>query len=392
MDEVQPGQSASGDLTFSPFLLDMARVIGRSGVPAGFFLRSDTGVPEPPGIDLRTVLLYQAGLLRAPTRLGITGRPANQLPTLRSAPISERPYQLDGGSSNTSGSSDNGPRVNTVGVPPEPLSTQVVSPRPEVGSPEKIQLPAGDAGGLRPGPQVSFDSGNFLNQVDESQAPRSGQVEIATALPHMSTALPRTGEMPFITRCVFRMWLTTPADAPRFRVNRSEGPYAGSFMVATPGSVRSITGRRFVLKNGKVLACNQGAPMTLATPVGDVELPQGSTVLVDMTDSALVRIVGLESSHGGVEVKVASSDAPQAVRIPVERGQQLLLSTKPLSGAVLAAHGLAGKDKLGDAVARGPCQVRSLIEKEPLMQVQTADQDKERVSALGQLKERLLGP
>ena len=60
-------------------LLEMAKLIGRTGLPQGFFLENDSPFPDGSGVDLRTLLLYQAGLIKMPIRLGpAQGNPANR--------------------------------------------------------------------------------------------------------------------------------------------------------------------------------------------------------------------------------------------------------------------------------------------------------------------------
>lgn len=353
------------DLAFSPILLEMAKLIGRTGLPPGFFLQNDS-FPDEAGVDLRTLLLYQAGLIKMPIRL-ITGR--REPARTQSAPTLILPSIPEPRKAMSSESLDTGfPSLASTPLPRDPDGTQVVSPRTTIGSPDKIRI-ADAASGARPAPTplLSIDVSKLQQDLKIFGDDRNSSTELKQDLPQLAMAMPRTNAMPFITKNAFRLWTyrgetndKSQAHGRDLDVPRPE--FNGTFVVATTGAIKSITGRHFVMSSGKLLASNQGGELLFNTTVGAISVEPNSTAVIDVNQQAgntTVRIYALEA-EGNASI-VVETIGTKAEKLTLAPGEALILANHSLAANEMQGTITSAK-KLNATTARGSFSVKDFVE------------------------------
>jgi hypothetical protein len=393
MDGMGNGES---DLSFSPILLEMAKLIGRTGLPPGFFLQHDGPLPEEPGVDLRTLLLYQAGLIKMPIRL-ITGKqpavgntPQEQPPMLVLEKLTST--EPAAGTSSMSSGTEGSLILQSQPLPRAPESVKVLTGQPSVGEPGKVQIAptANNSGSAQPAdaPLVSLDMSKLQADLkvygDEQPAP-----EVKAEMPQLAMAMPRTNVMPFITKNAFRLW-TFRSEGKPYAAQAAEtatAEFNGTFVVSTTGAIKSITGRHFVLAPGKLLACNQGGELLFQTGLAEVSVDPNATAVMEVTHTdggRVVKVYAIESLEGaGIEVKLLGGKA-DPVRLMA--GEELVIADRALAATDM--QGVLSAKKLNANTARGSFSVKDYVERD-LMVTPQATADPEQVGTLSALKKRV---
>lgn len=365
------GMDKKDDLSFSPILLEMAKLIGRTGLPPGFFLQNDSTFPDEPGLDLRTLLLYQAGLIKMPIRL-ITGRkePAHTegAPTLAMPSIPEPRKGIT-----TQDPSSLLPSLASTPLPRQPEGTQVITPKRSVGTPEKISFPLDEAGTLAQTPILSIDISKLQADLkvfgEDTAAP-----EIKTDVPQLAMAMPRTNAMPFITKNAFRLWTYRPEGKAHGLSSENDAMpgFNGTFVIATTGAIKSITGRHFVLAPGKLLASNQGGELLFKTDSASISVEPNSTAVIEVTQDVQVP---------GATIRVYAIEARDSAAVSV---------TSPAKDEAYKLHPgemLTIKDP--KTIARSGFSVKEFVEKNLIANPQASANDAEHYAALSALKKRV---
>lgn len=364
------------DLTFSPILLEMAKLIGRTGLPPGFFLQNDN--PSFPdgvtGVDLRTLLLYQAGLIKMPIRL-ITGRkgPAREPAPTLIVPAIPEPRQTLSGESGPSM-----PSLASTPMPREPERAQVVTPKRNVGEPDKISFASSGNDDAKPSraPMISIDVTKLQSDLqvfgDQKDA---ADYELKTDVPQLAMAMPRTNSMPFITQNAFRLWTYRPEQKGAARFNNVPGQYQGTFVVATTGAIKSITGRHFVVASGKLLARNLGGELIFKTGLAEVSIEPNATAVIDVVQHAgetNVKVFALETDENS-SVIVTTSGAKQE-RVQIKAGESVTIATKAQNAP---------------SVAKAGFQIQDYVRRELIVNPE-AGNNAEQFSAISSLKKRVI--
>jgi hypothetical protein len=374
------GMGEKDDLAFSPILLEMAKIIGRTGLPPGFFLQNDEPFPDgSPGVDLRTLLLYQAGLIKMPIRL-VTGRKSpqeNETPTLMLPSIPEPRKGLTGTSTDAASTL---PSLASSPLPRDTDRDQVVTPKRSIGNPEKISI-ARNPDNVRPqappeSPQISLDISKLEAdlQVYGEEEPAKPP-EVKADVPQLAMAMPRHNAMPFITQNAFRLWTYKPEDKEQSKSGEIETAleYNSTFVVATIGAIKSITGRHFVLGPGKLLASNKGGELLLKTPLANISVEPNATVVVE---------IGQSGGATTVDIYPIESKAGSAVKVEVPNVKEGSYNLSAGQALVVA------NQKASPTASRKSFQVKDFVEHE-LIAKPKASLDVEHYSALSSLKKRV---
>lgn len=383
--------NGNDDLTFSPLLLEMAKLIGRTGLPRGFFLQNDSSFPDESGVDLRTLLLYQAGLIKMPMRLITGGRKeaghADVAPLLMLPSIPEPRREM------SREEPSKFPSVASTPLPREPERAQVVTPRASVGSPDKIRIADGPAE-THPTPAVAPLLSMDMAKLEVIPTAPHDDVAYAPALtvdlPQLAMAMPRTNAMPFITRNTFRLWThrTDEKSDSEKSMAPNQTEFNGTFVVATSGAIKSITGRHFVMGQGKLLASNQGGELLFKTSVGTVAVELNATAIVEVLQkgpNTTVKVYSLEARNGaGVSLEVPGNK-PQSFRLTA--GEALIVGDHPLASEEI--QGQVVSKKVNPTTARGSFAVKDFVERELIASPQVKGHDAEHYSALTSLKKRV---
>jgi hypothetical protein len=396
-NKLMQGISANpDDLAFSPLLLQMAKLIGRTGLSEGFFLQNDGGLSTEPSIDLRTLLLYQAGLLKMPIRI-VTGRKGDDaasepLPKLSVAPIPEPRRSMD------DGVVADLPSVASQPLPREPELVQPVSPRANIGQPERISLGGRADAHAKPNqtPLLSLDVSRLKADLGANGKDEPEATQLIADVPQLAMAMPRTTSMPFITRNMFRLWTWRPEQQTSAQtedyLSGSAGSYNGTFVVATTGAIKSITGRHFTMAPGRLLSNNQGGELLFETPLAEISVePQATAVveLVSRTGAYTLKVYALESGEQNT-VSVRLPGAPDKP-LQLSAGEILIVGDHALSDADFAGTYIESRNKLNPRMARGKFLVGQYIAKELMLKSQ-AGNGGEQYNAITSLKKRISQP
>lgn len=289
----------AGNPFVCPFFLDLVRSLARNGLPPGFFLGGE-GKPAASGLDLRAILLYEAGVLKAPVRLLMPGKSAQEVRFSLSMPALPE-------------------------AEPAKLGKNSEQPEPTLGkggesAAQKLSPPSGLS------PALSFD----LRKFHEPSAEQTKDNDLPV-IASMQTPL---GDKNTSTRLLnsFRLW-TVSEDSERYQKSRAEQagedktePYQGSFLVVVPGAINSVEGRTFSVKKGPLLAFAKGKILNLETSHGRIGLLPGTCCLIDFTEADALRIRVIESAEStfGAGVKFEADGKMEEVRL--SKGEQFVLS------------------------------------------------------------------
>lgn len=381
------------DISFSPILLELAKLIGRTGLPAGFFLQNDSAFPEDAGLDLRTLLLYQAGLIKMPIRLqtGHKVTPStNAVPSLAVPPIPEHIQEL------SAAQPSDLPNLESMPLPRDPEGHQVVPQKASVGEPARISIAMSKAPSApSAAPMLSFDYARLHTDLGKDAVESSDSRELNADIPRLAMAMPRTNAMPFITNNAFRLWTYHP-DAPEITPRSSESAggttFNGTFVVASIGVIKSITGRHITLAPGRLLASNHGGELLFQTGLAEVSVPPETTAVIEVIaqgQSHTIKIYALESrdSHDVVISLAGSKEKP----LKLATGELLIVGDHQLTEAELAGNH-ASKDKRTANVAKGTFSVGQFLDKEMMLKSDRMTKMNERYVTLSTLKHKLTEP
>lgn len=380
------------NLSFSPVLLQLAKLVGRIGLAPGYYLQGEGLFTNEPGVDLRTLLRYQSGQLRLPLTPGSKSgsQPEGSVPMLSAPGIPEARPPLAKGQ-------QTGPELPSLAhqaLPRDIERDQVISTQRTLGEPGDISIialrPAD--GHVRPTADqlVSIDINQLksdLHQLDQKD-PRT--TSLVADIPLIAMAMPRTSTMPFITRNMFRLWtwrseLTPPQESGNDSV--PEASFNGTFVVATTGAIKSITGRHFTMGPGRLLANNQGGELLFQTPLGSVSVEPGATAAIELIPSATettVRVYAIESSEQNAVTLTLPSGKQKTMRL--DPGEAVILADHAVSPSDLEHSYISSTTKFGANILRGKFPVSQYVQQELMLKSQGAG---EQYQTLASLKKRL---
>lgn len=369
--------STDGDLTYSPILLEMAKLIGRTGLPPGFFLQNDGPASEEQGVDLRTLLLYQAGLIKMPIRL-ITGKkpqqPDDQLPTL----ILQNLAMPRVGNIPATGANAAGGTV-TIAAGSIPRSAEKAA-KVDVSAAKSTEAKTERA------PLVSMETAKLRSEGQLSVASTSSGPLVKADVPQLAMALPRTVAAPTVANNAFRFWTLRDEGKPNSAqaAEAETTQFDGTYVVATTGAIKSIVGRHFVLNSGKILASNQGGELAFSSPFASVSVEPNATAVLEVTEQNGAKLMKVYALESNVVVQLGGAK-PQSLSLVA--GEELIVADHALSNTDL--QDVTGAKKLNSTAARATFNVKEFVDRDLISKAQAAANDAEQYSTVTALKKRL---
>lgn len=343
-----------------PILMDIAKSLAKQGLPPGFFLQGESKSSN--SIDLRAILLFEAGILKAPVKLMVPSKKRDdKVPSLSLPAIPDSDKQFPG---------DENPAVATS-APPAREKT--------IAAPESSN------------PRLSLDFDRFqlelIKPQNKNELSDPSKQSIAMTFPVKPAVVGSDSN-------AFRLWtLRTegpPLSASRNKSASADGQgYQGSFILSAPGSIKSIEGRLFGLKEGRLLASSQGKPLVLDAARSQVLLSPGSTVALDSRGKGVLELHVLESGSGSVAVKFKTKGALEELRL--RSGEQLVWSESALTAAEksLIANPLPGPGNHAENWVKGKFSPGSYAEKSQWFKGEILIPNSEFHSAMKSLRGRL---
>lgn len=328
-----------------PFLMEIAKSLAKNGLPPGFFLQGEG--KSSSSIDLRAILLFEAGILKAPVRLLVPAK-KEKVPSLSLSPVPESGQQFPGGEK---------PKTSSPQSPPAETSVKADLYKP------RLSL---DFDGLQP--STSDDKGNQV----------------------IAMAAPREARLP-ADNYTFRLWtLRTDGQplAPLSKVQREPDNYQGSFIVTRQGAIGSIEGRSFFLKDGELLASSRGKALVFAAANGTITVPPGASIAVELT-KGVASVNVLENTEGAVGVKLKNKGGSEEIRL--SSGEQLVFSENPLTASdkSLLSTPASGAGSHGENWSKGKFSPVSFADKSVLFKGEPMVSGTEFRPAVKSLRSRL---
>lgn len=357
--QVSPEDTDSVNPFSCPFFLDMVRSLARSGLPSGFFLGVE-GKHRAPGLDLRAILLYEAGVLKAPVRLLLPSTRGNKGPNLNlSMPSMLDPDGLDQGQG---------------GV----INNQSSLQRAKLGAAAE-QLPSLSAFPPTLTPSLSLDFNKFQNELTQRQNKDQLPQQASSDVPKIN--FPLTGGASVAQSSEFNAFrlltVNLDKDSPGQKVagrndSLSVDPeaYRGTLFVTTPGAVRSIEGRVFFVKKGPILAVVKGKPLTVETQLGQISLLPGTSCMIDFPNAELLRVRILECAESRLGAGVRFKVEGKGEELRLSAGEQFLLSNRKLGQVerTIVQGSAAGSEASEQYWAKGKFSPGDFADKDVLFQ------------------------
>ena len=342
-----------------PFLANITRSLAHNGIPPGFFLGSEGKAAG--GIDLRTLLLFEAGVLKSPVKLFLPSRkrPEDSLPSLSMPPIPENSGEMP----------SLGRRLNS---PEEDANL--------AGAPQVVAKPS-----------LSLDFNRLTLSANTNQAKQAAsetpETQSILASGPFSTAM-----IPSATTAAsrFRFWTVYPGGKVlEKKILGAETNYDGSFVLSSPGGIRSIEGRTFFLKAGRIMAFSKDKPIDIDSQQVKVSIQPGATVLVEYIKPGLTLVRALETRDGQNAVIVKMTKAGKSEEEKLAGGDDLIVSDHTLSSADKTLTGTSGTAQSDESWARGKFSVSTVLEKDPFLRVDGESLNPEQRYAIQALRKRL---
>lgn len=383
----------SSELSYSPVMLQIARLIGRIGLSPSFFLQDGGIFSSEPGVDLRTLLLYQAGLIKLPVNVrkskGAESK-NEQTPSLTVSGIPDPQFPANGAQAHDV------PNVDS-------------SPIPDSDAEQATGGNGGESHLLTQNKQRRMQpqqNGELLNidiRALQSETPRPSATQakapqlIADNIPHLAMALPAPPKTPSLSNPQFRLWTwsedqsaAASSDATSAIDNHQQ--YDGSFILATRGAITSIKERQFGFSGGRMIASNADGEMVLKTPLGSVILKRGAIAMLELSkqeNGTVLKVLALEPQATPSIFIHLIADKEHV--IDIEQGDGLICSDRPLSEQDLAVLKRDGNAINSATIALGKFALAQWVQHEPLLQA-ISKENAERHAALTALKQKLEAP
>lgn len=340
-----------------PFLANITRSLAKNGIPPGFFVGTE-GKPVG-GIDLRTLLLFEAGVLKSPVKLFMPRKRDENLPSLAMPAIPESSGEM--------------PSLDL----PRRISNPSESNQGSDDAPQVVTKP-----GL--GPTVLDLSRIKLGVAGSSSANQGTSLE-SPILAHTTLGMGTTSPLP----SKFRFWTVYPGNkvAAKKTPPPASTDFDGSFVLSSPGGVKSIEGRSFNLKSGRILASTKDKEITVDTPLAKVAIAPGATALVEILKPGLTLVRALEGGSGQSEISVRINGKTEPEKLAV--GEDLLLGDHTISSADKTLAGISSSDSSSENWLKGKFNMNTVLDKEPFLRVDSPDQSIELRSAVDSLRKRL---
>lgn len=358
----------SGDPTnpFSyPFLADLAKSLAKNGFPASFFLGLDS--KSGPGIDLRTILLYEAGVLKSPVKIIVPTRLKKQDSSFPSLTMSSIP--------DSSG--------EMPSIAPKLKAENIEDPNNSGSGIKQPELPKEN--------ELSVDVNKFSKDLavsgykNEVTAVTPDVATVAMIPPHLSVENPTT-----TAENSFRFW-TIPASPAAVQPNVGKNAtYDGSYVMMSPEGLKSVVGRTFSLKSGRIFACSRALPIVIEAPEAKVTVTAGASAFVEILKAGTTRVRVLESGGADrvVTVKFNSNAKPEELKLSA--GSDFIVSDHSLSEAEKSVQGKsAGTTSGGDNWSRSEFSAKAFVGSDKFFSSDLANQNLEQRAAMLSLIKRL---
>jgi hypothetical protein len=353
-----------------PILSDIAKSLAHSGFPASFFLNMDGS--GGPGIDLRTILLYEAGILKTPVKLFMAPRKKKpDFPTLSAGSIPESSGQIPSLT----------PALKTPGSLGPAGSAQ---PDAAAGS------PSGQDGA---GPALSLDLNRFsvdlfVSPGKEARPERANQ----DAPPSLAMVQPlRFGpQTAGAQEDNFRFWTVPREIAVPECGSGLKSSFAGSFVMMSPRGLKAVEGRMFFVSEGHLLASSTGKAIVIDAPAARVSIEAGASAYVEIDKTGTVRVRVLESKAGEHGVGVKYNSEGKACEIRLAAGDDLLVASHNLTEKEKSAQsGASSPADHGDNWNKTTFSPAGLLSADSFFAESAPYQNSEQRSAIGSLRKRL---
>jgi hypothetical protein len=379
----------SNEISVSPFLLQMAQLVGHMGLSPAFFLQDSGLFSSEPSVDLRTLLLFQAGLIKLPLQTKnskSTTHKDEQVPSLLVPEIPEPRLALNGGCS--AGGQGEAPLPSVASAPlPDPDAERSITGGRHHAAAKSPSFSPSKTGDL-----LSIDVTRLVAEADDPTRAKPPRL-IDDHIPHLAMALPGPTKAHVAGNPEFRLWTWSAAaraqeqskDAP---ASADSAAYAGSFMIATRGAITAIHDRIFEIGTGRILASNAGGDMIVQTKLGNVVVKPGTSAIVEVTDPsphAVLKVSVLESQPSATVAFTPAFANRQSIEL--SQGEQLVAANRAIADSDLS--GLQKDPSVKDAtIARGALSLINLAQQEPLLQAADST-NAERSGAVAGLKHKL---
>ena len=358
---------ADGDPTnpFSyPFLADISKSLARSGFPASFFLGAEGA--RGPGIDLRTILLYETGILKTPVKLFVPEkRVKNPFPSLSVGSIPDS--------------------AGTMPDAPPVLSTRGSLEEASEGSttnPGKKEQPSGLSLGLDM-TKFSIDLGDARHK-NEVTTKLSENVGSLAMVPPLGVELQPAGHD---VDSHFRFWtvpmaVATPkGDSGTFKES--------SFVMMSPTGLKAIEGRVFFLTTGHMLASSQGQSIVVDTPCSRVTVEPGASAFVEVLSPGTTRVRVLVSKKGERNVGAKFKAEGKGEEIRLGENDDLLMGDHKLSDAEKDLQSNPSTATGGANWSKAAFSVKSLLDTNAFFSTSLSNQNLEQRQAVLWLKKQV---
>lgn len=350
-----------------PFLANITKAMAKNGVPSGFFLgggdpKNSLGV----GIDLRTLLLFEAGVLKNPVKLF--------LPSKRKA-------------------EDNLPSLSMPAMPES--SGEMPSLSRRLSNPEESQnkepLPPSVAAQPGVAPTVSLDLSKFRAPIAPgSESGETGESNRVLAQGPLGVPLSPTLGHAASGANKFRFWTVySGVRIPEAKIPGFEPTdYEGSFVMTSPGSIKLIEGRTFHLKSGKILGSSLDKSIAVETPLAFISIPAGASAIVEMVKPGLTVVRALETNDNSA-IQVRMTQANKSTEHMLKSGEDMLIADHSVTATDRTVAGVATTGESSELWTKGKFNLGSYIDKDSFLRSDSADQNPEQRSAINSLRKRL---
>lgn len=348
--------TADGDPTnpFSyPFLSDIAKSLARNGFPASFFLSSEGG--RSPGIDLRTILLYETGILKSPVRFFVPQKQAKQPDGFPSLSITTIP-ESDG---------------TMPGTTPSKAEREKAAKQAEADG----------------GPSLTFNSSKF---TIDSNKKKTEKPEVTENVGDIALSQPITlslqEERPKSHDADFHFW-TVPQALSMPQLGLARSFQESSFVMMSPQGLKSVSGRKFNLEKGQLLASSMGQPISIDTPAASISVEPGSTAYIEIANPGSTRVrVMTKTGEKAVRVKL-KSDGKEEVELNAD--EDLVVTNHSLTEIDKALQEKTASKSGGINWSKSTFSAKSLVDSDAFFSTDAKNQDSEQRQAMMWLRSQL---
>ncbi len=333
-----------------PFLSDIAKSLARNGFPASFFLSSEGGRAH--GIDLRTILLYETGILKSPVRFFVPQKQSKQdgFPSLSVTSIPDSDGTMPG--------------ANNSKSEKEKKDNSTDSERPSL---------------IFNSSKFSIDSNKKKNERPEVSE-NVGEI----ALSHPITL--NVQEPARLQNSEFHFW-TVPQALPSPQIGLGKNFQESSFVMMSPQGLKAVSGRNFSIDKGHILASSFGQTISIDTPSARVSVEPGSTAYVEIVNPGSTRVrVMAKTGENSVKVKLKAETKEE---LELTADEDLVVTDRTLSEIDKALQDKTAGKAGGINWSKSTFSAKSLFDSDSFFSTDSKNQDIEQRQALMWLRNQV---